>query len=452
MQVTLVNRQEATGRRWQGSLKTDRIQATAAGRPIQFDEPLAIDFAVRLTEQGPVIDQLVGKASFLDLSGQGSLAGGSVTANADLDRLVAELGQLIDWRDIQLAGRLGANVEWNQGENNDWTAKADARVQNFVAAATGMAPWRENDLTIGGDVTGVLGAKGLEQLSRGTFSIVSASDRLDANLTEPVKELSAAAVWPVGFTVKGDLATWMPRLQPFVSLAGWEFAGQLDVKGAGRFSPSLCQLSPTTVQVEQLEIAGPGLWIREPIARLGTSGTLDLAKMTIVLPTTTLESTSIALRADEIRFVASEAPTITGLVDFRGDPAKLSDWIGAKGQPRAWQIGGEITGRVEIADRGKAHKATIAADIDKFVFLTATQPQPKQDGRPVLAGAGTQQRALATVRLRCKRPGPNRKSRSRARRRMTRQQARSRSPAPVSRRTGRRSRPQARSASWRHSA
>jgi hypothetical protein len=387
VQVTLANRQEATGRRWQGSLKTDRLQATAGGRPIQFDEPLAIEFAVRLTPQGPVIDQLVGKASFLDLSGQGSLAGGSVTANADLDRLVAELGQLIDWRDIQLAGRLGANIHWKQGENNAWIAKADARVQNFVASAAGMSPWRENDLTIGADVAGILGAKGLEQLSRGTLAIVSAGDRLDANLTEPVKEVSATAAWPVGFTVKGNLATWMPRLQPFVSLAGWEFAGQLDAKGAGRFSPSLCQLSPTTIQVEQLEIAGPGLWVREPIARLGTSGTLDLAKMTLTLPTTTLESTSIALRGDEIRFVGSEAPTITGLVDFRGDPAKLSDWIGAKGQPRAWRVGGEITGRVEIADRGKAHEATIAADIDKFVFLTTTSSPPKQPGRPVLAAA-----------------------------------------------------------------
>jgi len=387
VQVTLVNRLEATGRRWQGSLKTDRLQATAAGRPIQFDEPLAIDFAVRLTEQGPIIDQLEGKASFLNLNGQGSLAGGSVTANADLDRLVAELGQLIDWRDIQLAGRLGAKIEWNQGQNDAWTAKADARVQNFVAAAAGMAPWRENDLVIGADVAGVLGALGLEQLDRGTLSVVSAGDRLDANLTEPVKGPSASASWPVGFTIKGDLATWMPRLQPVVALAGWEFAGQIDAKGAGRFSPAVCQLGPTTVQVEQLEIAGPGLWIREPIAKLGTSGTLDLSKMTLTLPTTTLESTSIALRADEIHLVASEAPTITGLVDFRGDPAKLSDWIGAKGQPRAWQIGGEMTGRVEIADRGKAHEATVTADIDKFVFLTPTQPTPQQPGRPALAAS-----------------------------------------------------------------
>ncbi|MCI0357065.1 MAG: hypothetical protein L0211_01090, partial [Planctomycetaceae bacterium] len=387
VQVTLVNRMEATGRRWQGSLKTDRIQATAAGRPIHFDEPLAIEFAVRLTAQGPIIDQLVGKASFLNLDGQGSLAGGSVTANADLDRLVAEVGQLVDWRDIQLAGQLGAKVEWNQGQNNAWTAKATARVQNFVAAAAGLAPWRENDLAIGADVAGVLGGAGLEQLDRGTLSVVSGGDRLDANLTEPVKGPSASAAWPVGFTIKGELATWMPRLQPIVSLAGWEFAGQLDAKGGGRFSPAVCQLSPTTIQVEQLEIAGPGLWIREPIARLGTSGTWDTAKMTLTLPTTTLESTSIALRADEIHLVASQAPTITGLADFRGDPAKLSDWIGARGQPRAWQIGGEITGRIEIADRGKAHEATINADIDKFVFLTPTRPQSQQPGRPVLAGA-----------------------------------------------------------------
>ncbi len=373
------------GRVWHGELRTDRIIGKAGGRYVEFKEPIELEATID-DYGGNFNTKLSGKASFLDLAGQGSLAGGSLTATADLDRLVAELGQLVDWRDIQLAGRLGASVQWNQGQNNAWSAKADARVQNFVAAAAGMTPWRESDLAMGADVTGVLGAKGLEQLTRGTLSIVSAADRLDANLSEPVKELSATATWPIGFTIKGDLATWMPRLQPIVSLAGWEFAGQLDARGAGRFSPAVCQLNPTTVQVEQLEVAGPGLWIREPIARLGTSGTLDLAKMTLALPTTTLESTSIALRADEIHFVASEAPTITGLVDFRGDPAKFSDWIGAKGQPRSWQIGGEMTGRVEIADRGKAHEATIAADIDKFVFLTATQTA-QQPGRPALATA-----------------------------------------------------------------
>jgi hypothetical protein len=310
VQIALANRQEAGGRRWQGSLKTDRFAATAGGRPIQFDEPLTIEFGVRLTKQGPIIDQLVGQASFLDLSGQGSLAGGSLTANADLDKLVAELGQLIDWRDVQLAGRLGAHVEWNQGQADAWTAKADARVQNFVAAAAGLAPWRESDLAIGADLTGVLGTDGLEKISRGTLSIVSAADRLDANLTEAVASPSANSEWPVGFTIQGDLATWMPRLQPFVSLAGWDFAGQLNAKGGGRFSPAVCQLSPTTVQVEQLEVAGPSLWIREPLARLGTSGTLDLAKLTLHLPTTTLESTSIALRADEIRLVGGAAPIL----------------------------------------------------------------------------------------------------------------------------------------------
>jgi translocation and assembly module TamB len=385
VQVTLANRQEAGGRRWQGSLRTDRIQAVAAGRPIQFDEPLAIDFAVRLTDDGPVIDQLVGKSSFLRLNGSGALAQGSITADADLDRLVAELGQLIDWRDIQLAGTLGAKVDWNRGANGVWTAQASARVQNFVAAAAGMAPWRETDLQVGADVTGVLTGASLQSIDRAKLTVISAGDRLEANLTEPVKELSATAAWPLAFSVQGDLSTWMPRLQPVVPLAGWQFAGRLDAKGAGRFSPAVCQLAPTTAQVEHLEVAGPGLWIREPIARLTTSGIWDQTKMALTLPSTTLESTSLALRADEIHLTAAAQPTVTGLIDFRGDPARLSEWIGSKDAPRTWQIGGELTGRIEIADRGPAHEATLNAGIERFVFLTATPASPPQGPRAALA-------------------------------------------------------------------
>jgi hypothetical protein len=186
--VTLGSSQQPTGRQWQGSLKTDRLAATAAGRPIVFDQPLAIEFALRQTNEGPVIDRLSGRASFLTLDGRGTLADGSLDLAADLDRLVAELGRLIDWRDIELAGTLGAQLRWNRREGDAWTAQADARVQNFVAAAAGMLPWQERDLQIGADLTGIVAAGTLREVNSGKLTIVSAGDRLEASLSEPVKE------------------------------------------------------------------------------------------------------------------------------------------------------------------------------------------------------------------------------------------------------------------------
>ena len=114
----------------------------------------------------------------------------------------------------------------------------------------------------------------------------------------------------------------MPRLQPLVPLAGWEFAGAIDGRGSGRFSLSACQLGPTHVEVQQLEVAGPGLWVREPQLVIDTAGTWDQAAMTLELPETVLQSTSLGVRADSLRLVAG-GPTMTGIIDFRGDPGRL---------------------------------------------------------------------------------------------------------------------------------
>ncbi len=368
--ITLGSRAQAGGRQWQGSLKTERLAATAAGRPIVFNQPLALEFALRQSAEGPVIDQLSGRASFLTLDGRGTLAEGSLDATADLDRLVAELGRLIDWQDIQLAGTLGAQVRWNRGAGDAWTAQADARVQNFVASAAGMAPWHERDLQVGGDLSGIVAEGSLREINSGKLTVISAGDRLEATLAEPVKEVSATAAWPLSFTLQGNLATWMPRVQPLVSLAGWEFAGAIDVRGAGRFSPTVSQLGQTHLELTDLEIAGPGLWIREPQVKLDTAGTWDGSIATLTLPETVVQSTSFGLRADDLRLVATSPPAMTGIVDFRGDSERLSNWIGGRGVARAWQIGGLATGRLEIADRGMAHEATMTADIEQFKFLT----------------------------------------------------------------------------------
>ena len=386
-QLSLVSRNEPAGRRWLASLKTDRIEATAAGSPIVLDEPLFIELAARMTEDGPVIDQLIGRASFLALDGRGSLAGGNITASADLDKLVAELGRLIDWRDIQLAGTLGMEIGWSRAVGDVWTARATGRVQNFVAAASGMTPWQERDLQIGADIGGNLTAEGLKEINTATLTVVSAGDRLEAALAEPVKEVTASTSWPLTFTLRGDLATWMPRLQPLVPLADWEFSGAIDGRGSGRFSPAACQLGPTHVEVQQLEVAGPGLWIREPQLVLDTAGTWDQAAMTLELPETVLQSTSLGVRADGLRLVAS-GPTMTGIIDFRGDPGRLSSWIGGRGQPRSWQIAGTLTGRLEMADRGAAHEATLLADIEKFELLMPQTPPAAPRGESLVSQSG----------------------------------------------------------------
>src|SRR5262249_32423388 len=106
VEFSLASQAAANGRRWAGQLKTRDIRGVAAGRQIQFDQPLEVDFDLQQTPAGPVLEQLVGQASFLRLEGRGALADGSIKADADLDRLVSELDRLINWGDTRMEGKL----------------------------------------------------------------------------------------------------------------------------------------------------------------------------------------------------------------------------------------------------------------------------------------------------------------------------------------------------------
>ena len=369
--VSLASRSAASDRRWVGSLKTNQIRALARGRQIQFDQSITISFAVRQTPQGPVIDELSGQASFLDLRGEGSLSQGTISAGADLNRLADELGRIIDWGDTQLAGTLAAEIGWNRGQNDQWHANANARVQRFGVAASGLAPWSEDDLRITADVDGVVSLGAIREITAAKLTVSSGADRLEATLTGPVANPSLASAWPAQFVLQGDLATWSPRLQPVVPLGQWRIAGAIDAQGGGQFSPARADVTQAKINIEQLAIEGPSLIIVEPVVKLNTAGDWDQAKRTLSLPSTTLESSSIAFRADAVQLDLSTEPVITGLIDFRGDLEKLSAWLPppAGVTRRPWLLAGSATGRVEIGYRGNVVQATWMTDVDQFAYL-----------------------------------------------------------------------------------
>jgi hypothetical protein len=357
-------------RRWQGSIKTVDLRATNAGRPIVLDQPLAVSFQLRQTATGPVIDQLVGEASFASLSGSGTLAEGTITADADLNKLAAEIGRLVDLGDSRLAGTLAANLKWSKSSGDVWKAIATARVEQFELQGAQLAPWREEDLQITAEATGLLGQASLQRLDAAKLTVAAAADRLEMELTEPVQKLSAESAWPAKFTLHGDLAAWAARLQPFVPLGSWRTSGEIDASGSGRFAPSATELADVKIQIEELAIAGPGLSLREPIVKIETAGAWDQKPQTLTLPTLTLASSSLAFRADNLRVVASpREPSATGLIDFRGDLGKLSGWLGDAQSPRTWQLAGAMTGRIEIGYRGQALEANWMTDIENLAWL-----------------------------------------------------------------------------------
>lgn len=374
VKLGLVSRNEPTGRLWQAGLQTDNLVAETGGRRVQWDEPLKLEASARQTATGVTIDDLTGKSSFFDLKGSGEIAKGEINATADLNRLVAELDQFVDFGAVKLAGNLAAKVSWQQNQGDQWQATATAAVQQLALEAPGVVPWREDHLQLGAQVIGRVKGAALEQISAANFSVHSSADELEATLTRAVDAPGSTTAWPLRFTLKGDLATWQPRVQAFVPLAGWRTAGGVDLQGAGTFSPQVAELQSTRLDLSRLEVSGPGVAISEPKVVVEMAGSWDQKNLTFVSTSTTLASSAVALRGENIKAVlGGGTPTVQGVIDYRGELSRLMTWLPAKGPP-AYQLTGSLEGRLEAALRNGKVEAVWNSDIKNLSYASPDLP------------------------------------------------------------------------------
>lgn len=372
-EFSLASQPATGGRRFGGKLKTRDLRGVAAGRPIEFDQPLEVSFDAQQTPAGPVLQQLVGQASFLRLEGRGALTDGSLKAEADLNKLVEELDRLVDWGSAQLEGKLVADVRWKQEDASGWSATADAVARDFRAIFPNQPPWQEQNLRLGANVRGILAGSTLSQINQGKLSIEAGADKLNAELTEVVKSPSASSIWPVKFDLHGNLEAWAARLQPFVPMAGMRVAGAIEATGGARVSPQESELSPTSIRISNLlvnrvDATGAGISINEPRIEMETSGAWSGSKSILALGPTTFRSSSLALGAEGVRLTLGQEPTLVGTVDLRGDLAKLSSWFPAAQRPQS-VVEGVLEGRVELGYQGQAVAATWNADIQNLRYL-----------------------------------------------------------------------------------
>ena len=185
----LVTREEAGRRRLVGRLDATSLAAESNGQRLSWEQPVQLTLAVENSAEGPVVEQLACKSSFLDVHGSGTARAASLTANCNLDQLAGELGRFVDLGDLQLAGQATANVGWNRADDGELSAKGTAEFNQLAVTLPGARPWREERLTAEFDAAGRFdnpeSAESL-RLDRGKLLVKSGDDLLDVELTEPV--------------------------------------------------------------------------------------------------------------------------------------------------------------------------------------------------------------------------------------------------------------------------
>lgn len=402
LDVSLDSRTEGDRRTWKARIAAEDLSANDQGRRIQWNEPIQLAFEASEGETGIVVDKLVCQSSFLQAEGHGSRSEGQLTVTGDLSRLSNELGRFVDLGPLHMAGGVRAEVNWNLEQNRHLTLKGSSRLHQFELTLDGSRPWRESELVVGLDLAGLGGLDGLRSLDTGSIFVQSGEDRLDLALTRPISDLRLDQDWPLRGKLVGELSRWAPRLQSFVTLDGWDVAGQADATVEGEFSRDRATLRVGNVDIRELRLAGAALNIIEPHVQIGATGQWNAVERVLQLPTVTVASSALALRGEDVRVApAGESWGVAANVGFRSDLARLTSWVAPAGTSPPWKLAGMASGQTRLSTVAGKTAAKWAVDVENLVYAkAASAPTTVAAARPSLQQSPPQpapQPAMQTV-------------------------------------------------------
>lgn len=370
VELNTFSRVEADRRRWVATLGTTAVTAVSAGRKISWDQPLQVTLVAADSGNGPAIETLVCRSDFLTAEAKGTVREGSLTANGNLDRLAEQLGRFIDLSKIQLAGGLSATAKWQQQSDRRVRFVGNVVLSSFALSTPAGTPWTEERLTLDGDVLIAADSNGVKQLDNGQIVLRAGDDHLELRLAAPRQLDNKRSPWPVSAVLQGELATWIPRLQPWISLSSWKASGRVSLEANGQIADELLRIQNAELKLVDFQLNGDGVHIREPQVIVQASGSWSMAERRLALKQSTLTSSTVALQTDAASARFGKATEFTGDLAYRCDLARLASCFRdplAKAPETAFA--GHVTGNVGVRFHKRLLDATLKAQVHDFSLL-----------------------------------------------------------------------------------
>ncbi len=380
---SLAGLQGNDGSRWDVAVTAADLAGTHDGLPIRFDEPVEIALTARQQGSDTIVDRLTCQASFFRLDASGTQQQGTLAAQGDLTQFFKEVSRFVDVGDLGLAGRLQTDIRWNLIAPGQVALQAAAEATNFELTHGDQPPWREAQMRIELTATGTQDAAGTRGLQQATLRVESAGDVLNAELLQPVATLTPNSPLPLRAQLQGQLRSWRTRVRPWLPATDLALDGIVDASVEGTGSSHLVQINMADIRIKQLELSGSGLRISEPEARLQTQSRLDLDAMEFTASKATYTSTSLAFQAEDVRVKNGRTQLeISGKAGFRGDLARLANWMRDSSQPPTDQVSGSAVGQIEVMQQAGLTTADMQADISNFAYATRTTAPPRTAATP----------------------------------------------------------------------
>lgn len=377
--------------RWQGRLESSNLEGQSLERRWTWQKPMHVTFAAHNAEQGLVVDKLECQSNFLQAEAAGRLDALSGWATFDLNLLAAELGQFLDLKQVQLAGDGWTHIDWKRQKDGRFQADGEFQVREFRLATPGRRPWSEEHLLMFFSLVGQADKQCLKLVEKANLKLQSKPDELVMDLRRPIDNFTSTGAWPVQLKAKGELATWLARLEPWLGdLPGWDLEGAAEIEGTAEASLDRLVIEDARCVCKPLKIASPRLRVNEPRAELHLKGQFDRESQQATLEVLELDSSGLSIDARSVNIVWAGGQTwrSSGAAKFSGELARWQQWTADPAQPSLWQWSGVVEGDVKLEGVNEPGGGLSMQLDTRIEDLTATCPQREPWREPNLQLTG----------------------------------------------------------------
>ena len=399
LEISLHSEPDRDGIAVNGKLEATNLAARTRGRRVGWREPLSATIAARHSSDGLVIDQLKCSSSFLQVAGGGTPNDLDATAQFDLAILMDELGKFVDLKGIDLAGAGEAELHFKRTSRGGFTATVDFQAREFQWIVEGRRPWREPEIAMRLDTAGQIEQGAVRNLERASLNIDAGAEQLNVQLAEPIEDLHVAKV-PLELIWKGQLAEWLPRIESWMPLTGWDFAGTGTASASFIWSRQLVEIKQADAKLRNFRALGDGWNIDEPNVELSFVGAIDAGQGSVTIDQGDLAARELRVRADRVHLSNSRqsGQNADGAIGFRADLAQLAAWRQPGTSGMGVRLAGLATGNADIGySRGQTN---VKASMTVADWLLADAANEEFDGRRRRPNAGAsawQERKLDLV-------------------------------------------------------
>ena len=372
IQLAIRNQPENGGQTLSGQIRTEKLAGTSGGKALSWDQPVIATFEVRRENGSVRLNSLKCDSDFLKIDAAGTTQQLTASAEFDLNKLAAQLGQFVDLSGAQLGGTGTAHLDCRLADANQFTAALNSELSQLRVALGNAAPLSEPRLALKAEAAGVLDPVSYRPVRVATarLTVDADSDQLEAQLAEPVDCTAAAPIWPLAIRVTGSIAHWLTLARPWIAMDPWQVDGQSQATADIRAASNMVEVANAKATVTNLHVTGVGWNIAEPRVELAADLHWNLATNEIASQSAQVVSSAVALATKDVHVKTGGVgpPQVTGVAAFRADVARLASWQVPPTQPAPYQPQGMFTGNVRVVQQAERITGELAAQGQNLVL------------------------------------------------------------------------------------